>query len=395
MNTNLLLKIILVLLILALLAPIALGEGKSAQSAFPQVKGRFTSIPNVFPVRMNNTGWRVGYRLADDLTERSVLWTAAGARELLPLKEKFSCAYGVNDEGLIVGQMDSGKVDRGGRIVRQAFLWREDVLMNIDQLRSFQDSAALDINGNGWVVGWIGVEGVGNHAALWTFLEYSETGPKIIDLGTLGGSNSVAYSINRFGLIVGQAEQPTLTEDPPLARAFRYEYPMEVRMTPLPSLVADQPSAALDVNDAGVIVGWAQNEMGEPRAVAWMEGKVIELGDFGGSEARAHAINRHGLIVGTATLPLPKLPKGGCYAPIERAFVVQNGEMVDLNTLVAPTDDWLLLEARDINERNEITGYGWHAGEMSGFTLTLPADGKAPATLTPGPKVDPGGVSKF
>jgi probable HAF family extracellular repeat protein len=393
MNTNLLFKIVLIFLVLALIAPLVLG-GEEPSVAYPDPQLKFATIPNVFPMRMNNTAWRVGYALSEDLIERAVLWTPDGARELLPLKGNFSCAYGVNDEGTIVGQMDTSKVDRGGRIVRQAFLWRDDVLENIDHIRSFQDSAALDINRHGWVAGWIGIENAGHHAALWTFLESTHSGPKIIDLGTLGGPNSIAHSINGFGLIVGQAEQPTLTEEPPLARAFRYEYPMEVKMTPLPSLVADQPSAALDVNDAGVIVGWAQNELGEPRAVAWKEGKLIDLGDFGGTEARAYAINSRGLIVGMATLPLPKLPKGGCFAPIERAFVVQNGTMIDLNTLIAPKMDWLLLEARDINDRNEITGYGWYAGDMWGFTLTLPATGKAPVLLTPGARVAPGGVIK-
>lgn len=386
MNTNLLLKVVLVFLILGLILPIAL------QAQAPAPGATMTSAPNVFPMRMNNNGWRVGYSLAADQTERSVLWTAAGTRELVPL-EDFSIAYGVNDDGLIVGQMDTDKVDRGGRIVRQAFLWRDDVLMNIDQVHSFLDSAALDINRNGWAAGWIGVEGVGNHAALWTFLEDSETGPTIIDLGTLGGPNSIAYAINGFGLIVGQAEQPTLTEDPPLGRAFRYEYPMEVRMTPLPSLVGDQPSAALDVNDAGVIVGWAWNEIGETRAVMWRDGTVYDLGGFGGSEARASAINSQGLIVGTATLPRPTLPPGGGSGPLERAFVVQNGQLIDLNTLIAPTEDWLLLEARDINDRNEIAGFGIHAGEMWGFTLALSADGRTPATLTPGSRVDLSGVN--
>jgi probable HAF family extracellular repeat protein len=392
MNSNLLLKILLVCLPIALLAPIALGDGPQAPR--PAVKPKMTNAPNVFPMRMNNYGWRVGYRLAEDQIERSVLWTAAGTRELLPFKGTFSCAYGVNDECSIVGQMDTSKVDRGGRVVQQAFLWRNDVMMNIDQLHSFQDSAALDINRNGWVAGWVGVEQVGHHAALWTFLEYTETGPKIIDLGTFGGANSIAYSLNGFGLIVGQAETEQLVAGVPLGLAFRYEYPMEARMQTLPSLILGQSAAALDVNDAGVIVGWANDKFGEPRAVAWKEGEIADLGDFGGTEARAYAINSSGLIVGMAALPLPKLPKDGCFAPIERAFLVQNGEMIDLNTLIAPTLDWLLLEARDINDKNEITGYGWHAGEMWGFTLTLPPSGKAPAILTPGGPVQPGDVIK-
>ncbi len=356
------------------------------KSLRPAPTARFATMPNLFALRTNNAGDRVGYSMHDEV-EQSVLWNADGCRDLLPEPLRFSCANGVNDSCHIVGQFATEKVDRGGRVVRQAFLWIDGHMLNIDSIRSFDDSAALAINRGGWTVGWRTFEEVGPRAALWTFLEYDETGPKIIDLGTLGGQHSVANSINDFGLIVGQAETEIIA--PPgetLNVAFRYEYPMEVWMTRLPPLFHGRNSAATDVNNAGVIVGWAEDDAYFPHAVVWDNGTVTDLGGFGGTEARAHGINNAGLIVGTASVAIEKLPPEVCHVSALRPFVYRNGAMIDLNQLIARTGDWLLLEARDINDQNQIIGTAWHAGEYWAYVLTLPpGDGQIGALTPAGP----------
>lgn len=379
----------------ALAATAALADHPVPKPLRPAPKSGFATMPNLFALRMNNVGDRVGYSIHDDV-EQSVLWNADGCRDLMPEVLMFSCANGVNDYCHIVGQMDTEKIDRDGHRIRQAFLWVNGHMMNIDSLRSFNESAAMDINRRGWVAGWHTLDEVSPRAALWTFLEYDETGPKIIDLGTLGGQHSVANAINDSGLIVGQAETEIVA--PPgetLSIAFQYEYPVDVQMTRLPPLFFGRNSAALDVNNAGVIVGWAEDEAYFPHAVVWSNDTVTDLGTFGGAEARAYAINNAGLIVGAASVPIEKLPPEVCHVPALRPFVYRKGAMIDLNTLIPRTGDWLLLEARDINDQNQIIGTAWHEGDYWGYVLTLPPGDGQLGTLAPaGPRAPSGVVAK-
>ena len=55
---------------------------------------------------------------------------------------------------------------------------------------------------------------------------------------------------------------------------------------------------------------------------------------------------------------------------IERAFLWDNCETVDLNDRVAPDSGWQLLRATAINERGQIVGYGLFQGQQVGFLLT-------------------------
>ena len=44
--------------------------------------------------------------------------------------------------------------------------------------------------------------------------------------------------------------------------------------------------------------------------------------------------------------------------------------MLDLNTLIAPGSGWILTEARDINDRGQIVGYGQTTQGTRAFLLT-------------------------
>jgi hypothetical protein len=53
----------------------------------------------------------------------------------------------------------------------------------------------------------------------------------------------------------------------------------------------------------------------------------------------------------------------------ERAFLWDNGEMLDLNERIAPDSGWELSRATAINDRGQIVGYGLFQGQQAGFVL--------------------------
>ncbi|MGH3039640.1 MAG: hypothetical protein ACRDLZ_09615 [Gaiellaceae bacterium] len=101
-----------------------------------------------------------------------------------------------------------------------------------------------------------------------------------------------------------------------------------------------------------------------PRAVVWFKGQGIRnlgtLRDDPKSTSQALGINKRGQIVGQSCDA-----EGNC-----RAFLWQNGVMLDLNQLVASGYDDLLTAANDIDDHGRITGQAYD-DETSQFVAFL------------------------
>ena len=54
------------------------------------------------------------------------------------------------------------------------------------------------------------------------------------------------------------------------------------------------------------------------------------------------------------------------------AFLVRNGKMVDLNSYLAPGSGWTLVQARSINDRDQIVGTGIDPNGRSRVWLLSP-----------------------
>ena len=140
-------------------------------------------------------------------------------------------------------------------------------------------------------------------ASAGTTTEYSVRG-----LGQLvPGGSSIAYGVNDLGVAVG-----TATNAQGSYTAVRFN--LDGTVTDLGQLYPGYESAALDINNAGTIVGWAFTgyQLGNVVAPVFVSNAVVFNGDgtltnLGllipsvSASARAHAINNHGVIVGSAT----------------------------------------------------------------------------------------------
>jgi probable HAF family extracellular repeat protein len=260
-----------------------------------------------------------------------------------------SVAYGINDSGVVVGAM-------GGLGTFQAFRYASGVLSS---LALPSTSFALGINKAGVIVGAAGFA-EGTHA-----VTYDEG--VVTDLGLLPGSQgseSVATAINSAGTVVGRSEiygSPNRPTDP-----FLY---VDGAMQNLGNF-GGLYGSALAINDHGQIVGaaGAPNEPGSPnlyprRAFLYDAGGLHDLGTLlPGGDSIANDINNLGQIVGfTDTV-------NG-----DRGFLMLDGAMTLLDTLIDTASGWTISEASAINELQQIAATGCKDGVCYAVRLDLAA----------------------
>jgi probable HAF family extracellular repeat protein len=199
--------------------------------------------------------------------------------------------YGINDRDEAVGHRDGLPCASVGAY-HCPTIWvpgqPEDVFLN---LGSAPGGEAVDINNDGWVVGW------NPNAFVWL----SSTRQAI----PLEGSCPRAFGINNLGWVVGQdgcsqAQAVLWQPTQPGGTTFT--------RVDLPLLPSPSTSAAYEINDAGQIIGQV-NTPGRSYAVLWQPSSpsgstytVIDLGTLGGSSGVATDINGNGDIVGVSRL---------------------------------------------------------------------------------------------
>jgi probable HAF family extracellular repeat protein len=226
---------------------------------------------------------------------------------------------------------------------------------------------------------------------------------KVIDIGTFGGPNSslgVGYqNINSSGAVIGVAETPTTDPFPPPNCLSPFSNCLESHAiewrngvsTDLGALPGVNDSFPLWINDLGRIAGVSENGLidpltGSPEVIGvyWKDGKIIDLGTFGGNASYANAINNAGQIVGMASNTIPDNYSTGigfCIGsplfssafPVAtqfRAFLWQHGAMHDLGTLGGNA-----AQAVYVNDRGQVAGVSYTnaiADPSTGFPIQDP-----------------------
>ncbi len=125
-------------------------------------------------------------------------------------------------------------------------------------------------------------------------------GGRVVDLGTMGGSNSWAYGINDNGWMVGGAEMPwTNTHAFFCTNALLNPSLMDL------GTLGGTNSAAWMVDRYGDMVGWAAMGDGTHHAFFMTNravGDMMDLGTAGGTNSEAYCINSNRKVVGYARL---------------------------------------------------------------------------------------------
>jgi probable HAF family extracellular repeat protein len=211
---------------------------------------------------------------------------------------------------------------------------------------------------------------------------------RIIDMGTFGGPSSFVNfpynavpAVNSRGATVGASATPvatTSTSDffvcggldgivPNVFHGFVWQSGSVTNLGSLPP-ADDNCSNAASINTSGEIVGLSEKDEIDPllgvkefRAVRWKDGRVRDLGTFGGNDAFGLGINDRGQVVGAALNAIPD-PVSILYFAIFgltngtqfRAFRWQDGVMHDLGTLGGPD-----AVAAFVNQSGQVAGFSY------------------------------------
>lgn len=180
-------------------------------------------------------------------------------------------------------------------------------------------------------------------------------------LGTLGGPDSWATSLNNRGQVVGASLRLVDGSEDYTQEAFLYDGSMRGL-----GVLPGGTSTAYGINDAGRIVGEGQAQAGPCNCTRgfFYDGTFQILGTLGGSASIARAISSNGMIVGEAAMS-----RG------EDAAVFSGESVTGLGT---PAPSWST--AWDVNRAGQIVGYTDASGIMQAFLYdgtvhTLPSLG--------------------
>ncbi len=210
---------------------------------------------------INEAGAAVGRSRSTAIdSDQATLWDASGNPILLPSDRNINEAYAINDVGEI-----AGTAAMAGDF-SHACVWKNGVQHYLPEFPNAKASHAWGINNDGWIVGSCGNGKPSppffedTHAVLWLDDE-------IIDLGVLGGSSSAATAVNDAGQIVGVVSLPWGQEV-----GFIWE---SGRMSRLPTPRRYHGARAEDINEDGLIVGTSyQEETDKVRLTFWKAGKA-------------------------------------------------------------------------------------------------------------------------
>jgi probable HAF family extracellular repeat protein len=251
--------------------------------------------------------------------------------DLGTLGGRFSIAEAINNKGWV-----DGSANLPGDAQQHATLWVHGLKIDLGTLGGPNSLALIGPNNRGQVVGQAETSAPDpnkkNFCSFFTenicraFLWHNGV---MRDLGTLGGNNSTAYDINNRGQVVGAAENTT-TDTTCTTYQFQFKPAVweeeEHEIRELPTFSGDPDGLIQVINDHGQAVGSSGkcNNIAA-HALLWQDGTVTDLGSLGGTMySVAFYINNRGQVVGTSDLPGDTT---------HHAFLWQNEAMADLGTL--------------------------------------------------------------
>jgi probable HAF family extracellular repeat protein len=311
---------------------------------------------------LNNSGQVVGYSYDSNFAPKAYVSMGGQITNLNPAGASFSSANGINDAGIIVGNVTYGTT--------HATVFNNGSVTDLGTLGG-SNSYAYGINNAGTVVGTSYLSGDS------TFHAYMAQGGDLTDIKPLTGHDgfSEAMAINDRGQVVGYSSS---TDDG--SHAFSY---LNGQMTDLGTL-GGLYSGANAVNGGGMIVGYAYLA-GDviSHGFVYANGVMIDLGTLGTTQSYAYDINDAGDVVGGLETDIDN------GARIDRsAFLYSKGKMIDLNSLIDSASGWDLQWASAINDKGQISARGCSiSAGCQDLLLTqvdVPSDVPEPEAFTAG-----------
>ena len=324
---------------------------------------------------INDRGWIAGYSLLPGVTTRhATLWRNGSILDLGTLggpDKNSSVTWPVkNNRGIIAGISQTDTPEPNGERWSCAtffggqfgytclgFVWQDGVMSALPPLRGGNNSFATGANNRGQVVGWA-ENGVRDPTCMPP--QVLQFRPVIWDLETdkierlrliRGDTSGAATAINNKGQVVGISGICDQAVGRHTARhAVLWD---DGNVMDIGDLGAELWNTPMSINQHGDIVGFAGTDPNDIdgnflQAFIWTRRRGIAPLDRlpGHTLNQANAINDRGQVVGTS-----------CTADFDcLAFFWERGVMRNLNDLVAPGFNGVLINGQDINDRGEITG---------------------------------------
>jgi probable HAF family extracellular repeat protein len=189
------------------------------------------------------------------------------------------------------------------------------------------------------------------------------------DLGTLAGTVSSGNGVNASGQVAGYSY---------LSGNF---FPYHAFLSgpnggPLQDLgtLGGNSSVGYGINASGQVAGWADTAGGVPHAFLSGPngGPLQDLGTLGGNSSFGYGVNASGQVVGSSDIAA---------SGAQHAFIDSGGQMLDLNSLIAPGSGFTLVGAQSISDNGYIAGYGETSSGQHAFLLIPTAMVPEPSSL--------------
>jgi probable HAF family extracellular repeat protein len=313
-------------------------------------------------VGINSRGWVAGFSLTDTIDPitgfpeaRTVLWKNHVPIPIGTFGGNESIAIYVNDPGQVIGIADTDVDDPFSRFGTgkqdHTFVWENGQMQDIGTLGGPDavPSAVCENSRRDFITG----------QSFTSYIPNPDTGvPEIApflwdrgvmtNLGGLGGTFGSGQCANNRGQVVGQSNLSGDAEQ----HAFLWE---NGKMHDLGTL-GGTFSLASWLTRSGVVLGGATTPNDEfIHATLWKNGAIQDLGTIPGYDCSfATGRNSKGQVLGQAF---------DCATALQHATLWEDGgAMIDLNSLVAPDTNLVLVEGININDRGVILGIGVPGG---------------------------------
>jgi probable HAF family extracellular repeat protein len=259
------------------------------------------------------------------------LGTFGGPNSYLP--EPNQAIRALNNRGVVAGGADTSTADRfclnADCLVSHTFRWQNGVLTDLGALPGATPGLNLSepqwINDRGDIVGASENGKIDPALAFPEFRAVLWKDGQIIELGTFGGTVSIAYAVNSRVQVAGFALNTVPDPFPLLGFPFLAVPPVT-----------------------------------QSRAFLWQKGEMRDLGTLGGPDAAAFWVNESGQVAGCSLTNSAPDPTTG--RPTADPFLwTEDDGMIDLGTL-GGTDGC----ASDLNNRGQVVGFSNLEGNQAG-----------------------------